>query len=76
MDDNAATFSLENLFYKSQLDKNLCHNFYKNGEWGTYGYSVADSGTEVETTSAFCTLEERGNLSSFKWVEDSMDGLM
>ncbi|XP_065209089.1 fatty acid synthase-like [Planococcus citri] len=69
MDDEAANFSLENSFYTSQLDKNLSHNVYKNGTWGCYRHSKVELSENVETSYALCALKERGNLSSFEWVE-------
>ncbi|XP_065218307.1 fatty acid synthase-like [Planococcus citri] len=75
MDDKAPSFSLDDPFYKSQLDKDLSHNVYKDGKWGGYWHSSLNSLTDIESSHAFCTLEERGNLSSFKWIEGSLDPL-
>ncbi|XP_065209085.1 fatty acid synthase-like [Planococcus citri] len=73
MDPKAANFSLENTFYRSQLDKNLSHNVYKDGHWGCYCHLKTEPVQEIDAAHAFCTLEERGNFSSFKWVEGSLN---
>ncbi|XP_065223442.1 fatty acid synthase-like isoform X2 [Planococcus citri] len=75
MDDNAPSFSLDDPFYKSQYDKDLSYNVYKDGKWGGYWHSSLNALADVESSHAFCTLEERGNLSSFKWIEGSLDPL-
>ncbi|XP_065216159.1 fatty acid synthase-like isoform X2 [Planococcus citri] len=73
MDPDAPAFSLDDEFYTSQLDKNLNYNIYKDGKWGSYWHLEMDPPKDVECSHAFCALEERGNLSSFKWFEDSLD---
>ncbi|XP_065209088.1 fatty acid synthase-like [Planococcus citri] len=73
MDPEAANFSLENSFYTSQLDKNLSHNVYKDGHWGCYCHLKTESVRETEAAHAFCTVEERGNFSSIKWVEGPLN---
>lgn len=76
MDDNAPKFSLKNFFYKAQYDKNLSHNVYKNGQWGSYRHLPFGPTTDIETAHAFCALDERGNLSSFRWIEGSLNPYM
>ncbi|XP_065221118.1 fatty acid synthase-like isoform X2 [Planococcus citri] len=73
MDNNAPCFSLDEPFYKDQLDKNLRHNVYKDGKWGSYYHLTLDLDSHVESIHAFCMLEEHGNLSSFKWVEGPLN---
>ncbi|XP_065210550.1 fatty acid synthase-like [Planococcus citri] len=75
MDKNMADFSLENTSYKSQLDKNLSHNVYKNGEWGCYRHLSLLLEEDVTTPHTICTLGERGNFSSFKWIEGHLNPL-
>ncbi|XP_065216376.1 fatty acid synthase-like [Planococcus citri] len=76
LDPDAPTFSFDDEFYKSQFDKNLNYNIYKEGKWGGYWNLEMDPISDVKCAHAFCTLEERGNLSSFKWVQDSLDPSM
>ena len=73
MDVDAPVFTLENPFYKSQLDRDLCQNVYKNGQWGCYLHVPLEPVEDIEAVSAFCALEERGDLSSFRWNESSLD---
>ncbi|XP_065209086.1 fatty acid synthase-like [Planococcus citri] len=73
MDPKAANFSLENSFYRSQLDKNLSQNVYKDGHWGCYCHLKTEPVQEIDAAHAFCTVEERGNFSSIKWVEGSLN---
>ncbi|XP_065214304.1 fatty acid synthase-like [Planococcus citri] len=76
VDKNAPDFTLENSFYKSQLDKNLSQNVFKNGKWGSYRHLPVETVKEIEVRSAFCEAQKRGDFSSFKWLEDSMDPAM
>ncbi|XP_065217079.1 fatty acid synthase-like [Planococcus citri] len=69
MDKTVQDFSLKHSFYRDQLDKNLCQNVYKNGQWGAYCHFTTDQVDEIETTHALCIQEERGDFSSFKWIE-------
>ncbi|XP_065217199.1 fatty acid synthase-like [Planococcus citri] len=71
LDDKAIDFSLDHSFYKDQLDKDLCQNVFKNGQWGTYCHSPTEPVNFIESTNALCIQEERGNFSSFKWIERS-----
>ncbi|XP_065221121.1 fatty acid synthase-like [Planococcus citri] len=73
MDNNAPHFSMDEPFYKDQLDMNLRHNVYKDGKWGSYYHLTLDLDSHIESTHAICMLEEHGNLSSFKWVEGSLN---
>ncbi|XP_065221120.1 fatty acid synthase-like isoform X2 [Planococcus citri] len=73
MDNNAPRFSMDEPFYRDQLDKNLRHNVYKDGKWGSYYHLTLDLDRHVESTHAFCMLEEHGNLSSLKWVGGSLN---
>ncbi|XP_065217068.1 fatty acid synthase-like [Planococcus citri] len=71
MDKKVQDFSLEHSFYRDQLDKNLCQNVYKNSQWGAYCHFITDPVDEIETTHAQNIQEERGDFSSFKWIEIS-----
>lgn len=71
--DKAPPFSLENVFYKSQLDKNLSHNIYKNGQWGSYRYLKFHLNKNYTVNHASCVLEKCADLSSLTWIEDSCD---
>ena len=73
MDKKATNFSVQYPFYLSQLDKNLSHNVYKNGSWGCYRYLPLEPVQNVEIAHAYCAQETRGNLSSFKWIEGSLN---
>ncbi|XP_065214305.1 fatty acid synthase-like [Planococcus citri] len=73
MDKNAPSFSLENQFYKSQLDKNLSHNVYKDGQWGSYRNLKLHLLKNVQVDHASCKLQRCADLSSFKWHEDVHD---
>ncbi|XP_065215656.1 fatty acid synthase-like [Planococcus citri] len=71
MDENTTDFSLDHPFYTVQLDKNLCENVLKNGQWGAYCYLQIDQVDDTEASNVLCVQKERGNLSSFKWIERS-----
>ncbi|XP_065221123.1 fatty acid synthase-like isoform X2 [Planococcus citri] len=75
MDSDTPAFSLDDPFYKVQLDKDLRYNVYKDGKWGSYYHLKLDLEDRVECSHAFSVLEEHGNLSSFKWIEGPLDPL-
>lgn len=66
-------FSLHNSFYKNQFDKDLTHNVYKNGQWGSYRHLPLEPVNDVEVPYTYNTLEVQGDLSSFRWVEGSLN---
>lgn len=69
VDEDAAEFSLENPFYKSQFDKDLSHNVFKNGQWGSFRNLPLETVKDIGAIHAYNTLEVRGDLSSFRWIE-------
>ncbi|XP_055692304.1 fatty acid synthase-like [Lutzomyia longipalpis] len=73
-DTNAPTFSLTNPFYAKQITKNLIMNVLKNGSWGTYRYLKLNNQDQTHLVEhAFVNNLIRGNLSSFKWIEGSLN---
>lgn len=69
MDEDTPDFSLQNVFFKNQLDRDLSHNIYKNGQWGSYRHLLLEPIDNVEVPHAYNTLDVRGDLSSLSWVE-------
>ena len=73
MDEKPIDLPMDDQFYISQLEKNLSHNIYKNGHWGSYRHLSLNLGQDEETIHAYGKQEERGNLSSFKWIQGSLN---
>ena len=76
IDKNAPIFSLENSFYKKQFDKNLSHNVYKKGQWGSYRHLPFEALENYNVTRTVCQLEKPGDFSSLRWIESSLDPKM
>ncbi|XP_065204931.1 fatty acid synthase-like [Planococcus citri] len=73
MDKESEDFSLDTPFYKKQLDKNLVHNVYKEGQWGSYRHLALTSVENIKTERAICKLEKLGDFSSLRWIESSLN---
>lgn len=71
--DRAPEFNPENEFYKNQLQKNLAINVYKNKSWGTYRHLLLKKLDEIECLHSFVNVTTRGDLSTLKWLEGSLD---
>ncbi|XP_044764314.1 fatty acid synthase-like [Coccinella septempunctata] len=72
-DKNAPPFDPKHPFYAAQMRRNMSVNIYKNGQWGTYRHLLMDQLEEVETEHSFVNPLTRGDLSSLKWIEGSLN---
>lgn len=72
MDKSAPDFSLDNPLYKTQLNKDLILNVYKNKVWGSYRHLLLEPSSLIEVKHAYINTSIRGDLSSFKWLEGSI----
>ncbi|CAG9770337.1 unnamed protein product [Ceutorhynchus assimilis] len=67
--DKAPAFNPDLPFYRTQLDKNLAVNVYRDGCWGTYRHLILNDIEEVESEHCYANSTVRGDLSSIKWIE-------
>lgn len=71
-DAKAEKFSLNSTNYMKQLRKDLVHNVYKNGTWGTYRHFLldqVDGSGKLQVEHAYINTLTRGDLASLKWIE-------
>lgn len=73
MDDTAPTFSIHHPLYKTQLAKDLAVNVYKNGTWGSYRHLLLENIGTIKTHHAYVNTLVRGDLSSLRWIEGSLN---
>lgn len=69
VDKDAPKFSLEDEFYKQQLDKDLAVNVYKDGVWGSYRHFPVEVFDKRPVEHAFINTTVRGDLSSLSWLQ-------
>ncbi|GAB6031067.1 hypothetical protein CHUAL_007878 [Chamberlinius hualienensis] len=65
--------------YQDIIDKDLFINVNSNGQWGTYRHLPLrnnDSRNEIETTTAYVNVLNRGDLSSLHWIESPIKKLI
>lgn len=74
-DEEAPVFSVQEPFYRSQLNKNLVMNVYRNGVWGDYGHFRMAAVQYVETSHAFVDTQFSGDLSTLRWIEGPLNAL-
>ncbi|KAJ8976879.1 hypothetical protein NQ317_001203 [Molorchus minor] len=55
-----------------QLRKNMNINVYKNGKWGTYRHLLLNFSNMLESEHCFANVTVRGDLSSLRWIEGSL----
>ncbi|XP_071578883.1 fatty acid synthase-like isoform X2 [Temnothorax nylanderi] len=72
-DENAPKFSLQDPFYKQQLEKDMIINVLRsNKNWGSYRHlRLPRSEAEPVPTAHVCQTV-RGDLSTFCWIENSL----
>jgi len=68
MDESAPAFSLDNPLYKTQLQKDLALNVYKNKVWGSYRHLLLEPSSLIEVQHCTVNSTIRGDLSSLKWL--------
>jgi len=68
MDKSAPAFSLDDPLYKSQLQKDLALNVYKNKVWGSYRHLLLEPSSLIEVQHCTANSTIRGDLSSLKWL--------
>nr|XP_022920510.1 fatty acid synthase-like [Onthophagus taurus] len=71
--DEKTRFDLNNSFFKKQLNKNLAINVLENNQWGSYRHLLLDPDLEVENQHCYVNVTTKGDLSSLKWLEGSIN---
>ncbi|XP_050502321.1 fatty acid synthase isoform X2 [Diabrotica virgifera virgifera] len=64
-------FGKDDQFYKTQLDKNMAVNIWKDNKWGTYRHLLLKNLDTVESEHCFGNITVRGDLSSLRWIEST-----
>jgi len=72
MDKCAPNFSLEDPLYKTQLNKDLILNVYKNKVWGSYRHLLLEPPFLINVQHYYLKSSIHGDLSSLKWFEGSI----
>ena len=70
--ENSPKYSANAAPYTAQLSKDLVHNVYKNGVFGTYRHLPLESVTEkslLKVEHAYINTLVRGDLASLRWIE-------
>ncbi|KAG5318196.1 FAS synthase, partial [Pseudoatta argentina] len=72
-DEQAPKFSLEDLFYQEQLQKDMTINVLRsNKTWGSYRHLKLPRPEAVPVPTAYVCQRVRGNLSTFCWIENNL----
>ncbi|KRT82111.1 dehydrogenase, partial [Oryctes borbonicus] len=71
--DAAPKFDPQLGFYKDQLEKGFVFNIWKDGAWGTYRHLLLHENQSVETEHCYVNVTTRGDLSTLRWVQGSID---
>ncbi|XP_055377654.1 fatty acid synthase-like [Condylostylus longicornis] len=67
-DKNAPKFSLNNDFYRRQIDLGLTVNIFKDGQWGSYkDLNLKDISLNIN--NFYADIDQPGNLESLKWYQ-------
>ncbi|KAG5869188.1 hypothetical protein JTB14_000254 [Gonioctena quinquepunctata] len=76
IDENARKFSLDDTFYRKQLEKNLTFNIFRGNKWGTYVHlPISKDPKKKLVTNALVKIETVGDLSTMKWFERPLPAL-
>lgn len=69
-DVSAPKFNLNDPFYKSQLDKGLIMNIYKDNQWGSYRHLELTESEESKSRTEHCYANclVKGDLSTLSWL--------
>jgi fatty acid synthase, animal type len=72
---SAPKFSVDEKFYKKQLDLGLAVNIYKSHQWGTYRHLSLENklDTKPQTDHCYANVLVRGDLSSLTWLQGWLD---
>lgn len=74
-DPKAPKFSLTSEFYRTQLNKDLLMNVYRDGTWGSNRhFLLGDQSTckVVPREYAYIAPTKFGDLSTLNWIEGSL----
>ncbi|XP_071556237.1 fatty acid synthase-like [Temnothorax nylanderi] len=72
-DEKAPKFSLQDPFYKQQLEKDMIINVLRsNKNWGSYRHLRLPRPEAEPVPTAHICQTVRGNLSTFCWIENSL----
>ncbi|KAJ8912887.1 hypothetical protein NQ315_011210 [Exocentrus adspersus] len=71
-DITADSFSIDNSYYSTQLNKNLVFNILRDGRWGTLVHKPLKLVKLMkETADAFVSVLRVGELSTLNWIQKS-----
>lgn len=73
VDKDAPVFALDHPLYAAQLQKDLATSVLKNGLWGSYRHLPLDPNPLITVPHAYVNVGLRGDLSTLKWFEGSLD---
>lgn len=73
IDKDAPPFAVDHPFYAAQLAKDLATNVLKDGEWGSFRHLPMPENPTITVPHAYVNVGVRGDLSSLKWFEGSLD---
>ncbi|KAG5668080.1 hypothetical protein PVAND_016035 [Polypedilum vanderplanki] len=76
-DCNAPPFNIDDEFYKTQINKNLAMNVFRDRQWGSYKHLLLDPIYEKipQNGACYANVLTRGDLSSFKWFQSHLTDL-
>ncbi|XP_063218658.1 fatty acid synthase-like [Bacillus rossius redtenbacheri] len=73
LDPEAPPFSLDEPLYSAELAKDLAMSVYHEGRWGSFRHLPLAELSTVSCAHAMVNVETRGDLSSLKWFQGSLD---
>ncbi|XP_034230761.1 fatty acid synthase-like [Thrips palmi] len=73
VDKNAPAFALDHPLYAAQLRKDLATSVLKDGLWGSYRHLPMPPNALITVPHAYVNVGLRGDLSTLKWFEGSID---
>lgn len=73
-DDRAPKFSLDNAFYRVQLELGFAVNILRNGNWGTFKHLDLVINIEEKPQMSDCYVKclGKGDLSTLSWIQGSV----
>ncbi|XP_055593806.1 fatty acid synthase-like [Uranotaenia lowii] len=74
-DPIAPPFSMDEPFYKKQLNLGLAINIFRNGVWGSYRHALLPKTVETKSVPNHCyaNCQTKGDLSSMMWFTGSLN---
>lgn len=72
-DQNAPPFCLAQPFYRSQLDKNLNVNVFRDNKWGCYVHYTLAEIPLAKRPHAFVKVGRTGDLRTLNWYQGNVN---